>query len=80
MLGTISAIDAHAAGGAGHGGGHWGGHGGGHPGGPFPFFAPFDPSVMLGAALLACAEPYPRLLSHTQTPSSGNIRGVALID
>jgi hypothetical protein len=48
FLGTISAFDARAAGGAGHFGGHRGGHWGGGP-----FFAPFDPRVILGTALLA---------------------------
>lgn len=42
LLGAIAASDAHAGGG--HRGGHWGG---GH------FFAPFDPRVLGGAALLA---------------------------
>jgi len=53
LLGSISALDAQAGGGGGHFGGHRGGHWSGHAGGPFPFFAPFDPRIMLGAALLA---------------------------
>lgn len=41
LLGTIATSAAHA------GGGHGGHRGGGH------FFAPFDPRVLIGAALLA---------------------------
>jgi hypothetical protein len=45
LVGAIAAPNAYAGG---HGGGHWGGRGGGAH-----FIAPFDPRVMLGAALLA---------------------------
>ena len=51
FLATISAFDAHAAGGGGHFGGHHGGPWGGYRGGPF--IAPFDPRFIFGAALLA---------------------------
>ena len=52
VLGTISAFDAHAAGGGAHHGGFRGGHWGGYAPG-IPFFAPMDPRLIFGAALLA---------------------------